>query len=65
MNLQRIMKEAEDGEWMTAEDIGAILKVQATTVRLWPKKGCPALRAGKRMVRFKLSEVRKWLENGT
>ena len=50
---------------LTVEEVAAFLRVKPTTVYVWAKNGkIPANKIG-RLWRFRLDEIKEWLNSGT
>ena len=54
-------QETRAPELMNAEEIGKRIGVHARTVRNWALRGCPHVRAGRKL-RFREPDVLQWLE---
>lgn len=50
-----------EGEFLTARELAAWLRVKLPTIRAWARAGLPCLRAG-RLCRYEKAAVREWLE---
>lgn len=49
---------------LSAEELSEVLSVAVKTVRKWRHEGdIPAIKLGKRLVRYRLGDVLKWLNN--
>ncbi len=48
---------------MTMEEVGNLMGLDRSTIYAWKRKGLlPHYKIGKRAVRFKMSEILRWLE---
>ncbi len=55
---------ANEERWVSVEDVAVHLQVTKDSVYRWvDRKGLPSHKVG-RLLRFKLSEVDKWIESG-
>lgn len=50
-----------DDGYVSTKEISALFKVSRATVLRWTKRGCPCIRANKRLIRFKVNAVTNWL----
>jgi hypothetical protein len=48
-------------EFLTVHELARCLKVTVAAIRKWQAKGLPRIPLGKRLVRFQLPEVLRWL----
>ena len=54
----------EDGEYLTLEEVCTSLKLSKNAVRnLYRKKGLPVVRLGSNLIRFKQSDLDKFLND--
>jgi excisionase family DNA binding protein len=54
----------EQGDYLTAEEVGARLRLKANTVVAWARRGrIPFLRLSRKIIRFKLADVVAALED--
>jgi hypothetical protein len=60
MKKPRPMLESEPE--VTGAQIAAHLTVGEATVRRWSREGMPAIKYNSRLFRYKLSEVKAWLQ---
>ncbi len=49
--------------YLTVEELAAYLKINKQTIRRWVSMGEVPFRKVKNSVRFRLSEIEKWVEN--
>ena len=57
--------EAKEDELLTAKEVGKILRVTATYVRVLVRRGefAPAVQFGRRSMRFSRRDVLAWIES--
>lgn len=47
------------------DDVAMNLGVSSDLVRSWVREGCPCIRAGRKKLRFRMSDVIAWLDANT
>ena len=50
--------------YLTIEELAVYLKLTEQTVRRWVMNRCIPFRKIKSVIRFRLSEIEKWVDNG-
>ncbi|MBE7502633.1 MAG: helix-turn-helix domain-containing protein [Verrucomicrobiales bacterium] len=52
-----------NSEFLTEEEVARFLRIEPRTVRLWRRtRGLPHLKLTQKCIRFRLSDVTRWLD---
>ena len=65
-NIERGLRGMEEGDILTVRETAKLLKIsEATIYRMVEKKEIPYIRVGEKIIRFRRSDIDRWLSDST